>query len=178
MDEPAEVADAPASPDFDAGTRPANGLKSGASLAALPGGSDAPALSVVTDAQFGALTNRVGALESAFADMEFRLSEMDDALRSGVAAAMAMADAPMPSEGGKTSYMGKAATFRGKLGFSLGLTHRLPTDAPFAISAASAMRTATIPAQRPSPASSEPSNHRSAGLPVGQDSTAQTRLGG
>ena len=52
----------------------------------------------------------------------------------GIAAAMAMADAPMPSHAGGTSYMAKTAVFRGQVGFSAALSHRFGS-APFALSA-------------------------------------------
>ena len=54
--------------------------------------------------------------------------------RRGIAAAVAMADAPFPSAPGRTSYATNAAIYRGEPAFSLSLTHRLNTDTPFAIS--------------------------------------------
>ncbi len=86
------------------------------------------AVAQVSTAQFDALSGRVQAID-------FQLDQLDDDVRSGVAAAMALTDAPMPSQPGKTSYIGKGATFRGEFGFSLGLTQRLNSDQPFAISA-------------------------------------------
>ena len=87
------------------------------------------------DTQLGVVTNRVDLLEQGLLDANFRIEELTEQSRAGIAAAMAQADAPMPSEGGRTSYMGKGATFRGEYAFSLGLTHRLKTDAPFAVMA-------------------------------------------
>ena len=92
-------------------------------------------IAAVTDQQFSALSGRVSGLEAGFANLDFRIDELDKDYRRGVAAAMALTDAPIPSEGGKTSYIGKAATFRGEFGFSLGLTHRLKTETPLALSA-------------------------------------------
>jgi len=80
------------------------------------------------DAEITALNGRVDALD-------FQLEDLDSDIRRGVAAAMAQADAPIPSAPGKTSYMGKGSTFRGEFAFSLGLAHRLDTDSPFALTA-------------------------------------------
>ncbi len=55
--------------------------------------------------------------------------------RRGIAAAVAMADAPFPSAPGKTSYAGNSALYRGEFAFSFSLTHRLNTDSPFALTA-------------------------------------------
>ena len=100
------------------------------------------AIAAVTDAQFAALTTnvtaltgRVDRLEQGLTNTNFRLDALDQAMRAGVAAAMAHADAPMPSAAGRTSYVGKGSTFRGEFGFSLGLTHRLGDERPFAIMA-------------------------------------------
>jgi hypothetical protein len=54
--------------------------------------------------------------------------------RHGIAAAIAMADAPFPSGPGRTSYATNAAIYRGVAAFSASLTHRLDTETPFAIS--------------------------------------------
>jgi autotransporter adhesin len=79
--------------------------------------------------------NRLTALEGSVG-MLFDLSNIDRKdNRQGIAAAMAQADAPFPSAPGKTSYAGKAAVYRGEVAFSLGLTHRLNTESPFALTA-------------------------------------------
>ena len=89
----------------------------------------------VTDAQFDALTGRVGALEGRVDDL-FDLAQHERKQnRRGIAAAMAMADAPMPSAPGKTSYAAKSSTFRGEFAMSASLTHRLGTQSPFAVTA-------------------------------------------
>lgn len=53
----------------------------------------------------------------------------------GIAAAMAMADAPFPSAPGKTSYAAKSGVYRGEVAFSASLSHRLNTQSPFALTA-------------------------------------------
>ena len=55
--------------------------------------------------------------------------------RRGIAAAVAMADAPFPSAPGRTSYAANGAVYRGQAAFSVALTHRLKTDTPFAFTA-------------------------------------------
>jgi autotransporter adhesin len=55
--------------------------------------------------------------------------------RRGIAAAVAMADAPFPSAPGKTSYASNGAVYRGEFAFSLSLMHRLDVDSPFALTA-------------------------------------------
>ncbi|MBD59243.1 MAG: hypothetical protein CL808_03865 [Citromicrobium sp.] len=92
-------------------------------------------LAVVSDAQFAALDNRVGALESGFLDLGFRLEELDSDYKAGVAAAMAQAEAPFPPEPGQTGYAMRGSTFRGEFGFSLGISHRLNTEAPIVFTA-------------------------------------------
>ncbi|MEL6488304.1 MAG: YadA-like family protein, partial [Pseudomonadota bacterium] len=44
----------------------------------------------------------------------------------GIAAIAAQANPHFPSASGKTSYASNVATYRGEVGFSLGLMHRLP----------------------------------------------------
>lgn len=56
--------------------------------------------------------------------------------RSGIAAAMAMGYAPMPSAPGRTSYALNGSTFRDAQAIGGALSHRLNTEEPFAITAA------------------------------------------
>ena len=55
--------------------------------------------------------------------------------RQGVAAAVAIGNAPMPSAPGRTSYVFNLATFRGEQAVGGSIMHRLPTSTPFAITA-------------------------------------------
>lgn len=52
----------------------------------------------------------------------------------GVAAAVAIAEAPMPSAPGRTSYAFNVSTFRGEEAMGGSIMHRLSTSNPFAIS--------------------------------------------
>ena len=54
-------------------------------------------------------------------------------MKQGVAAAMAMGDAPMPSHEGGVSYLLTGATFRGEFAGSASLMYRLNTRSPMAV---------------------------------------------
>ena len=88
------------------------------------------------------LVPAIDALQAAQANLAssvdtlFDLRSLDRRdMRSGVAAAFAMANPSMPSAPGRTSYVVNAATFRGRQAVSAGLMHRLNTGAPMAVSA-------------------------------------------
>ncbi|MFM9926887.1 adhesin [Variovorax sp. H27-G14] len=53
----------------------------------------------------------------------------------GIAAAMAMSDAPMPSAPGKTSWAAQAANYKGQSALGMSVMHRLPTEVPLAFAA-------------------------------------------
>ena len=55
-------------------------------------------------------------------------------MKQGVASAMAMAAAPMPSGPGRISYAVNGATFRGEYAVGASLNYRLNAEAPMAIS--------------------------------------------
>ena len=54
-------------------------------------------------------------------------------MKQGVAAAMAMASAPMPSAPGRISYVFNGAMFRGEYAFGGSLQYRFNTEAPMAV---------------------------------------------
>jgi hypothetical protein len=56
-------------------------------------------------------------------------------MKQGVAAAMSMANAPMPSAPGRLSYAVNGATFRGEYALGGSLMYRLPGNTPFAVNA-------------------------------------------
>ena len=55
--------------------------------------------------------------------------------RRGIAAAVAMADAPVPSAPGRTSYATNGAVYRGEVAVSFSLMHRFNLDTPVAFTA-------------------------------------------
>jgi hypothetical protein len=54
-------------------------------------------------------------------------------MRSGIAAAIAIGSAPMPSEPGRVSYTVNGSTFRGQYGVGGEFKYRLNTKAPMAV---------------------------------------------
>jgi autotransporter adhesin len=91
--------------------------------------------SAVTDAQFSALSGRVGALEGRVDTLFDLVSHNRREARRGIAAAVAMTQAPMPSAAGRTSYAANSAVYRGEFGFSASIAHRLGDENPFALTA-------------------------------------------
>ncbi|MEL7189485.1 MAG: YadA C-terminal domain-containing protein [Pseudomonadota bacterium] len=82
----------------------------------------------MSDAQFAALETRVGGLETRI-DGAFDLAQtIDRDAKRGIAAIAAQAAPHFPSAAGKTSYASNVATYRGEVGVSLGLMHRLQGD--------------------------------------------------
>jgi autotransporter adhesin len=87
-----------------------------------------------------AQTSQIAALEAtnlSFAsdiDTLFDLRRTDRRdMKQGVASAMAMASAPMPSEPGRLAYAVNGATFRGEYAVGGSLTYRLNSRAPMAV---------------------------------------------
>lgn len=90
--------------------------------------------------QLNVVANNVSALQAAQdiiagqVDMLFDLRSRDRRdMKQGVASAMAMASAPMPSEPGRIAYAVNGATFRGEYAIGGSLTYRLPTAKPMAV---------------------------------------------
>lgn len=81
------------------------------------------------------LDGRVGALESGFSELGTEISENRTEARQGIAAAIAMTTAPMPSVPGRTSWAGNVGYFKGETAFGGSLAHRLDFDEPFAFTA-------------------------------------------
>jgi autotransporter adhesin len=57
-------------------------------------------------------------------------------MRQGIAAAVALSDAPMPSTPGHVSYAVNAATFRGEYALGASFLYRIPGNTAFAIGGA------------------------------------------
>uniref|UniRef100_UPI0024DE7B92 hypothetical protein n=1 Tax=Parerythrobacter aestuarii TaxID=3020909 RepID=UPI0024DE7B92 len=74
-------------------------------------------LAAVSDQQFSALSGRVSGLEAGLADLSFQLQDLDKGLSGGIAAAMAMGNAPI-IPGKNISLWFNAATYGGEQGFS------------------------------------------------------------
>jgi autotransporter adhesin len=85
------------------------------------------------DAVSNALGARIGSLQSGVDDLR-ALQEVDrrDTFR-GIAAAIAIANAPMPSAPGRVSYAMNGARYRGENAFGGSLMYRVPGTSSFAL---------------------------------------------
>lgn len=86
-------------------------------------------------------SSQISALQAAQASVETDIDTLFDLrgrdrrdMKQGVAAAMSMAQAPMPSGPGRVSYSINGATFRGEYAVGAALNFRLNTQAPMAVS--------------------------------------------
>ena len=82
----------------------------------------------------------IGTLGAAQARMSGQIDELFDLrrldrrdMRQGIAAAVAMGQAPMPSAAGRTAYVVNGATFRGEFAVGGSFLHRLDTEVPLAL---------------------------------------------
>ena len=73
--------------------------------------------------------------ETATGRLAAAVSEARSLAAKGVAAAMAMGDAPMPSAPGKTSWAAQLANYKGHSAMGASVVHRLATNMPLALSA-------------------------------------------
>lgn len=82
-----------------------------------------------------ALDGRVAGLESEVGSVNRYARESRREARGGIAAAMAMTSAPMPSAPGRTSWATNYANFKGSSGFGAAVAYRLDTTASLALTA-------------------------------------------
>ncbi|WP_377842831.1 hypothetical protein [Bosea sp. UC22_33] len=109
------------------------GLTSGASRAAQSG----PTQVVTTDAagNLAALPIDLAGLDQRIDGVAAYAREGRREARQGIAAAMAMTAAAMPSRPGKTSWSGNTATYKGEWAAGFAMAHRLDMAIPVAINA-------------------------------------------
>jgi len=89
----------------------------------------------VNETNIASLDGRVTSLETGLSDLGGELAETRREARQGIAAAIAMSNAPMPSAPGRTSWTTNVGHFKGATAFGGSLTHRLDLfDDPFAVS--------------------------------------------
>ncbi|HEX6603991.1 MAG TPA: hypothetical protein VF027_03815, partial [Sphingomicrobium sp.] len=86
------------------------------------------------------LASQIAAINTNFSGLQGQIDTLFDLrsrdrrdMKQGVAAAMAMGDAPMPSEPGRVSYLLTGASFRGEFAGSASLMYRLNTRSPIAL---------------------------------------------
>jgi autotransporter adhesin len=82
-----------------------------------------------------ASSSDIGTINSRLESMQTEISTNRTEARRGVAAAMAMTTAPMPSKPGRTSWAINTATFLGEAAAGASLAYRLDTNVPMAITA-------------------------------------------
>jgi len=110
---------------------------SGASVAAaLGGGATANAAGVITSPRYALYMGSFDNVGSALEGVSNFASDSRLEARRGIAAAMAMSSAPMPSAPGKTSWTLNAAEFNGEAALGGSIAHRFGRgDRPLAVSA-------------------------------------------
>ena len=81
-------------------------------------------IAAASDAQFNALTNRVGALEVGLSNVNFRLDELSDSTSGGIAAAMAFGGTMIVPDSNLSVSL-NASTYQGEQGFAGTLTARV-----------------------------------------------------
>jgi hypothetical protein len=89
----------------------------------------------VNETNIGLLDGRVTALENGFDDLSGEISDNRTEARQGIAAAIAMATAPMPSAPGRTTWASNLGFFKGETAVGGSLTHRFDTDIPIGLTA-------------------------------------------
>ncbi|MCJ2012322.1 beta strand repeat-containing protein [Methylobacterium sp. J-076] len=119
------------------------GVTSAQSLAEQTGGTgfvttDAAgnlAASGIGPSSIAALDGRVSSLEAGFGALSRYAVETRREARQGVAVALALSSAPLPSAPGKLTYTLNGATFKGEYGLGGAIAYRLDTLSPIAITA-------------------------------------------
>ena len=111
-----------------AGVNPTDAVNVGQLHAALGGGGIPGVAGSVTPAAITGLQTQINGL--AALARRFR-----DESRQGVAAAVAMGSAPMPSAPGRTSWAGNTSLFNGAVGLGGSVAHRFDTTIPLAVTA-------------------------------------------
>lgn len=121
------VANAPNSTALGAGAQAASVV-----LPSITGGSSranqrGPASFVTTDSN-GVMATTSFSVDDLLSDVRSNQKEA----RKGIAAAMAMTAASMPSAPGRTSWTSNVAAFRGEFAFGASFAHRFDTEFPLA----------------------------------------------
>jgi len=91
--------------------------------------------------QISAINSQLASITADFSELQSGIDTLFDLrgrdrrdMKQGVAAAMSMAQAPMPSGPGRISYAVNGAAFRGEYAVGASLNYRLNTEAPMAVS--------------------------------------------
>ena len=89
----------------------------------------------VNGSQLYATNQAIGVLSNSINQLSNQVTANRKEARAGVAAAMALTSAPMPSAPGKTSWAGNTATYKGEYSVGFSFAHRLNTNIPVALTA-------------------------------------------
>lgn len=100
------------------------------------------------DSGVGDLVGDVEQLEQRVSTLETRLDDVQTEARRGVAAAMAMTSAPMPSAPGRTSWAANVGMFKNEWATGFAVAHRLDTYTPAGVTAAVSLNADGVPAAR------------------------------
>jgi autotransporter adhesin len=91
-----------------------------------------------TTKQANQISNKVDVMNSRLtsmaADVDGRIDAVNREARRGIAAAMALAAAPMPSAPGRTTVAVNAGYYHGEAGFGVGISHRFNATVPLVLS--------------------------------------------
>ena len=82
-----------------------------------------------------AINAAIDSLGSSINQLNNRVGSVQKEARGGIAAAVALVNAPMPSQPGKTSWAGNVAKFRDQYAMGMSLSHRLNSNIPLAMTA-------------------------------------------
>jgi trimeric autotransporter adhesin len=82
-----------------------------------------------------ALDQHLAGVDSNIANLQHQVSNNHSEARRGIAAAMAMPKADMPSAPGKVTYAAQVASYRGKGAIGAAFAYRFDTDFPLAATA-------------------------------------------
>lgn len=93
----------------------------------------APGVGPNDAATFGQLSSVASGIQGQIGGLQSQINNNQTESRRGIAAAVATANAPMPSAPGRLSYQVRASTFEGQTGFGLSLAYRLNTTVPIAV---------------------------------------------
>jgi autotransporter adhesin len=89
-----------------------------------------------TDAvNVGQLNSVAAGFQSQIGGLQNEINSNQQEARRGIASAMAMTPASMPSAAGRTSWAMNTAAFRGEFAFGGGLAYRMDTHVPMALTA-------------------------------------------
>ena len=93
------------------------------------------AISAAMSQSVAGLGQSLDALSSSVNQLSARQIVAQKEARGGIAAAVALVNAPMPSQPGKTSWAGNVAKFRDQYAMGVSFSHRLNSNIPLAMTA-------------------------------------------